>query len=232
MAQPDSKIQVIVFDVDDTLYPERQFVQSGYRAVADQLRRTLAREDRFEDWLWERFVNGKTDGAFDALNEHFHLDLDADAIARLVEHYRFHAPAITPFEGIHSLLKQLRATYRLGVLTDGPARMQLHKIKALGLVECFDDSLVILTGALGPGCGKPSLAGFELIAKRAGVAHHACAYVGDNPAKDFVAPNALGWRTIQYHREWQVHAHKPAAAGGEAKFVVRSDDDFLRALRA
>jgi len=160
------------------------------------------------------------------------LDLDTVAIAQLVERYRFHIPDITPFETIPSLLKQLRLSYRLGVLTDGPARMQLHKIKALGLVECFDDSLVILTDALGPGCGKPSLAGFELIAKRTGVAHSACAYVGDNSAKDFVAPNALGWRTIQYHREHQGHAHKPVAAGGEAKFVVRSDAEFLLALRA
>jgi len=230
VSQHSSEIQVVVFDVDDTLYPERQFVRGGYVAVAERLRKELVREDRFEEWLWRRFLDGRTAGAFDDLNEQFHLHLDAAAITRLVDCYRFHIPVITPFEGIPAVLRRLGETRRLGLLTDGPARMQLHKIKALGLPECFDDRLVVLTDALGPGCAKPSPAGFEQIAARANVPHAACAYVGDNPAKDFVAPNALGWRTIQYHRERQVHARKPVAPGGEPTFVVTGDEELIRCL--
>jgi putative hydrolase of the HAD superfamily len=228
--QSNSEIQVVVFDVDDTLYPERQFVRSGYHAVADVLRKKLARDDPFEDWLWGRFLDGKTAGAFDDLNEQFQLGLDAAAIVQLVERYRFHVPAIAPFEGVLALLQRLRETYRLGLLTDGPAQMQQNKIEALGVSKYFDERLVVLTDELGADCGKPDPAGFERIAEEANVPHAGCVYIGDNPAKDFVAPNALGWRTIQYRRDDQVHAHKPVAPGGEAGFTVTSDEELVHCL--
>lgn len=230
MSQPTGKIQVVVFDVDDTLYPERQFVRSGYHAVAEFLRSEQAREDRFEDWLWRRFLDGRVAGAFDDLNAHFQLRLPPADIARMVERYRFHVPDIAPFAGIPALLKRLAKTHRLGVLTDGPARMQRNKIAALGVADDFDERLIVLTDDAGPGCGKPSPAGFERIVETAGVSHAACAYVGDNPAKDFVAPNALGWRTIRYRRDHQVHSHNPTAPGGEPQVTVTNDEELIRCL--
>ena len=224
-------IQVVIFDVDDTLYPEREFVRSGYRAVATFLRNKLHRNDPFEDWLWERFLHGQTRGAFNALNEQFGLKFDAPALSRLVEIYRFHIPKLTPFEDIPPLLAVLKDSCRLGILTDGPAQMQMNKLKALGLLTFFDDQLVILTDSLGSECSKPNPTGFEQIAAHAAVPHSACAYIGDNPAKDFVAPNALGWRTIRYHRDHQVHAHNPTAPGGEPHIIVTSDEQLLAALR-
>ena len=64
-----------------------------------------------------------------------------------------------------------------------------------------------------------------------GSPHGACAYVADNPEKDFVAPNALGWRTIQYLRPGQIHAHKPPAPGGEPQSRVRSPGDLAAGLK-
>ena len=37
-----SKLEAVVFDLDDTLYPERSYVLSGFSAVADWAERTLA----------------------------------------------------------------------------------------------------------------------------------------------------------------------------------------------
>lgn len=230
MSHPQQEISLVVFDLDDTLYPERQFVRSGYAAVAERLRREWNRTERFEDWLWRRFLDGKTARAFDELNEIFRLGLKAADIARLVEEYRFHMPTLQPYESVPSLLETLGQTFRLGLLTDGPARMQLHKIKALGLLERFDAELVVLTDTLGPAAGKPSPMGFELLTVRANVAPVACAYVADNPVKDFVAPNALGWRTIRYRRDGQIYADCPVAPGGEPGFVVENDTQLLAAL--
>jgi len=100
------------------------------------------------------------------------------------------------------------------------------KFDALGLADYFD--AVIFTESLGPDrkYWKPSPEGFEIAAERLAVDHRACCYVADNPAKDFVAPNALGWRTIQLLLPEQVHSHRPAPEGGAAWTVVRSVEEL------
>jgi putative hydrolase of the HAD superfamily len=228
-----SIIQAVFFDLDDTLYPERQFIRSGYRAAAEKLRKDYSRHETFEDWLWERFLAGRSDRAFDALNDHFHLNLNEWRIARLVEAYRFHFPDdIAPFAGVWELLSRLDRSCRLGLITDGPARMQQNKIDALGLSDILEESLILLTDTLGPDCAKPNPAAFLLAAERLAMPPEALAYVADNPAKDFIAPNALGWLTIQYLREGQIHVHKPAPPAGEPKVIVHSDEELLNVLDA
>jgi putative hydrolase of the HAD superfamily len=228
MADDESGILAVVFDIDDTLYPERDFVRSGYHAIAEHLRSQLSRDEPFEDWLWRRFLSGETARAFDDLDSHFQLSLSQPAIGELVKVYRFHIPDITPFDGIEAVLKQLSGRVRLGIVSDGPARMQRNKLQALSLASYFD--AVILTDELGPGAGKPSPVGFEIAREELGVPHGACAYVSDNPAKDFIAPNRLGWRTIRYLREGQVYADCTPPLGGEAQQTVQNDTELLTAV--
>jgi hypothetical protein len=56
------------------------------------------------------------------------------------------------------------------------------------------------------------------------------AYISDNPSKDFVAPNRLGWRTIQLAYPGQVHAHLPAPEGGRPQFVARLPGEVYQIL--
>ena len=42
MAKASAKIHAVVFDLDDTLYLERYYVRSGYRAVAEHLQQLMA----------------------------------------------------------------------------------------------------------------------------------------------------------------------------------------------
>ena len=234
MSDQTPKTRAVVFDLDDTLYAERDYVRSGYRAVGEHLRRSQAAiEDQDPaGWLWDRFLSGRTDGAFDALSEHFALGLSESQIGELVEVYRSHRPDISPREGIDRLLDGLAGRKRLGLLTDGFLPAQQLKFDALGLADYFD--AVIFTESLGPDrkYWKPSPEGFEITAERLAVSHRACCYVADNPAKDFVAPNALGWRTIQLLLPEQVHSHKPAPEGGEAQTVVRSVEELRDELVA
>ena len=101
------QIKAVIFDLDDTLYSERQYVQSGYAAVGRHLRKALARNEAFEDWLWDRFCGGQLAGAFDALNDRFKLRLADAKIGELVRVYREHDPQIRPFEGTGELLGHL-----------------------------------------------------------------------------------------------------------------------------
>lgn len=221
-------IQAVVFDLDDTLYAERDYVRSGYRAVARHLRRVLTRDEAFDDWLWRRFQAGLAGGAFDALNEHFQLGLDARAITELVGVYRDHKPDIHPRPGVAELLGRLRSRCRLGLLSDGFLPAQRLKLDAMGIAPMLD--AVVFTEEMGRQFWKPAPDGFDAIRAKLNIPHEACAYVGDNPAKDFVAPNSLGWRSIQLLCPGQIHSDNAAPEGGTAQIVIASLDELEAAL--
>jgi putative hydrolase of the HAD superfamily len=179
--------------------------------------------------MWDLFLGGQTVKTFDATSAHFKLGLGPPQIAELVEVYRNHAPAIAPYSGIPHLLSLLRERVRLAVLSDGFLPAQWLKLEALKLERFFD--CVLFTEELGRECWKPSPAGFAAVAERLAVPGESCAYVADNPAKDFVAPNRLGWRTIQYLRPGQLHAERPAPPDGPPQSVVHTPDGLMAALR-
>jgi putative hydrolase of the HAD superfamily len=210
----------VIFDLDDTLYYERDYVRSGYRAVAEHLRETLGRGGAMDEWLWDRFCRGESAGAFDALNEAFSLGLDGRGVEKLVAVYRTHRPDIVPIHGVGRLLDDLGSRAELGVVSDGYLPAQQYKLEALGLGERF--GAVVFTERLGREFWKPSPAGFARVADALDVRPVDCTYVGDNPAKDFLAPNRLGWRTVQLLLAGQVHSLRPAPPGGEPLHVVRS----------
>ncbi len=222
------KIEAVVFDLDDTLFPERQYIRSGYDAIGRHLCKALGRDEPFAQWLWMRFVSGKVQGAFDALSENFGLDLSKSQIGELVEVYRQHVPEILPFGGIADFLGKLRSLYKIGLLSDGFMPAQEMKFNALGIDRFFDE--VLFTETLGRDAWKPSTIGFTKLSRRLGVADARSVYVGDNPAKDFVAPNKLGWLSVQWIRPGQVHSHKPAPDGGEPMRQVRSPGELYELL--
>ena len=213
--QPTQKIRAVVFDLDDTLFAERDYVLSGYRAVAKFLRENSGRAKNFENWLWERFLAGRSKNSFDAMNEHFNLGLDKAGICKLVEVYRNHMPQIQAMPGMVQLLGLLRENYKLGLLSDGFLPAQQLKLQALGIERFFDE--VVFTESLGRKFWKPSPSGFELLAKRLDVPHSACAYIADNVGKDFIAPNKLGWRTIRFVFPGQVYADKITITNNSAE---------------
>lgn len=219
-----SVIQAVVFDLDDTLYAERDYVRSGYRAVAEHVRNALGRDEAFEEWLWQRFQAAQASGAFDAMNEHFGLGLDTGSIAALVGVYRNHLPDISPRPGAVEVLRRLRRRCRLGLLSDGFLPAQRLKLDALGFAPMLD--AVVMTEEMGRQCWKPAPDGFEAIRAMLGVAGEACAYVADNPAKDFIAPNRLGWQSVQLLCPGQIHSHNPAPKCGKPHVVIASLEEL------
>ncbi len=223
-------IRAVVFDLDDTLFLERNYVRSGFAAVGEYLRLKTARRSAFERWMWRRFVSGRRDAMFDALAERFDLGLTGKEIRRLVGVYRRHRPDIRPCRGVETVLANLRRRrMKLGLLSDGFLPAQRLKLEALGLAKYFNK--VVFTERIGRSAWKPSPRGFESIRRALGVPHAGCVYVADNPAKDFLAPNGLGWLTIQWRRNGQVHADKPAPQGGKAQRIIRSGPELLRLVQ-
>lgn len=190
--------QAVVFDLDDTLYPEREYVLSGFRAVAQWAEQELA--VGFEQGyaglhgLFEQGARGDTFNRWAAM----HGCDPATLAPECVRVYREHQPALTPFEGVPELLAALRAHYRLGLLSDGYLEVQRRKLAGLQLAEYFD--AVVFSDEFGRAAWKPSPQPFVALAQRLSLPAAAAVYVADNPAKDFLGARRAGMASIWLRR--------------------------------
>jgi putative hydrolase of the HAD superfamily len=217
-------IHGVVFDLDGTLYLERDFVRSGLAASAAWLAREHGVGGLFEH-AWPRFEAGARGRLFDQALAALEVAATPELIARLIAVYRAHAPAIALAPEVVRLLERLHARGPLALLTDGYHATQRQKVKALGLERWCRP--IVYTDALGRAHWKPSPKGFLAIQDALGLAPAALVYVADNPAKDFRAPRALGWRTIRLCRPQGEHARAvPASAADDADCVIGALDQL------
>lgn len=217
---------ILVFDLDDTLYLERDFVRSGFNAVGAHVAQTLG-IGGFGDTCWDLFAGGTRSNVFDAALVQAGLAQDADIIARLVDVYRNHSPEITMAEDAAAFLSNGDRSTR-AIITDGPEMTQKAKIAGLGIGGDF--GLILTTGSWPAGYGKPHPRAFSQIMGWSGAAPERHVYIADNPAKDFLAPRQLGWRSIQVNRPGRIHDPVPPAAPYAAEAEITSFDELPRIL--
>ena len=225
---PAGEIRAVIFDLDDTLYPERSYVFSGFAAVAAAFADLLGDATAAARDMRRFFDPDRRSRVFNALLAERGVDPDPELIDRLVAIYRAHAPTIQLRGDADAALSRLGGRYQLGVITDGPPVQQRAKIDALGLADRVER--IIVTGELGSGFAKPHPRAFEMMAASLAVDARRCVYVADNAAKDFIAPNALGWMTIQVRRPDGIYRETPAPPGGAPRFVVEMLDEIDRLL--
>lgn len=218
--------RAVIFDLDDTLYLERDYALSGYQFVAERFRERLGGDAaRAAAAMRHVLAHGDRRRVFDDALRALGIARNAALIQEMADAYRHHPPRIRLAEDAARALRRLRRTARLGIISDGPAYQQRSKYEALGVASLVD--VVVLTDELGVGLGKPHPRAFELIATQLGVAATDCTYVGDNPTKDFVAPNQLGWTTIRIARHGGIYADAPVSPGGAPMRTITSLDELL-----
>jgi putative hydrolase of the HAD superfamily len=198
-----------VFDVDDTLYLERDYVRSGFHAAGVWAEKELGVPDFSERALREFQCGGRGD-IFDRVLASYGLS-DIVAVGHLVQAYRSHVPSITLLPDASQCLSVLRPHCHLAIITDGAVDSQRNKVHALGLTQKVD--LIVLTGEWGAEFSKPNPRSFEYVQQQLTVSPECCVYIGDNPSKDFATPRGLGWRTVRIRREGGLHFRSDAAAG-------------------
>ena len=199
----------VVFDIDDTLYLESDYVRSGFRATGAWVSEHLGIEGFF-DHAWNAFQRGDRGTIFNSALSELGIADTPNLVTDLVEVYRGHDPQIELTQDALVCLDRLRGNVHIGVITDGPAESQRAKARALDLQRWHPE--LIVTAELGPGLGKPHPRAFELIEERTGCSGAACAYVADNPIKDFVAPRQLGWLTVRVRRPGALHEDMESGA--------------------
>jgi putative hydrolase of the HAD superfamily len=221
--------RLVVFDIDDTLYQERDYVRSGFTAAGAWARAELGVADLGER-AWSAFEAGTRRTIFDEVLTAAGVEITPDIVPSLVEVYRSHTPDICLLDDARAWLDACPADVAVAVVTDGPLASQQAKARALGLDRWAGH--VVFTEALGPGRGKPHPAAFQLLERRTGLAGAACAYVADNPAKDFRAPHAMGWRTVRVCRPGGLHARVPSGDDVDEEIVTLAELDAALARTA
>ena len=213
----------LVFDLDDTLYAERDFALSGFQAAATMAEATFGLECNAARSIQQHMTNLLDSGHLGRL---FAIALAAvqpdhtpEQLAAFVKAYRDHTPAITLFDDAKLALERYGGN--LGLITDGTHAVQQSKVAALGIARHF--GTIVFTEALGGRAfSKPNPKAYELVRDVLGKPGDTFVYIGDNPAKDFLAPNTLGWTTIMVRRPGvpRIHTHSETIAGGEPHHVI------------
>ncbi len=206
-------IKAVIFDLDDTLYRELDFVNQSFRKVAEAMSEYLegkqSPEELFQEMvnLMEREGRGEI---FDRLCEKYGVDMPVDGLVKL---YRETRPVLKLYPDGEEILEYLKEKgIKTGLITDGNSQVQHHKIEALGLDKRLDTVLV----SYDIGKKKPDPEVYRYCLEKLGCEPGEAVYVGDNPLKDFIGARRLGMKTIRIIRPEGMHMRRTAQEGYEA----------------
>lgn len=221
--------KLVIFDLDDTLYDERSFVESGFLAVSRFLEKQygINAEQCQAIQLSLLDANGRGQVFNDLVRL---LGLPQSLVFRLVSIYRSHPPKLSLLEGASDSLELSGelANMKPHLVTDGNRLVQRKKVAALGLGDVLGRAWY--TRDFSVNSEKPCAEVFrKLLASEKLEASNAI-YVGDDPNKDFVPMNLLGGTSIRLRRG-RFQDHEPVNSNYAADYSV-SDHKELQELLA
>lgn len=175
---------VVVFDLDDTIHPEAEFVLSGFKAVAElfpdeknKIFRHLSTAFAFGEPPIDRLIHQMPDL----------LNLKS----KMLETYREHFPELKANPEVISILAEIRQKAKaMALITDGRKTSQRNKIQALGIEKFFDHIFI------SEECGFSKLESFAFDTLEGLYPGSGFIMLADNPAKDFNIPHKKGWKCI------------------------------------
>lgn len=187
----------LIVDLDDTLYARRQFLQSGFRAVAAHAATAHGIDAALLlATLTAALDEGDSSRALQRLcAEHALPQTD---VQQLLQVFRDHTPTLAFDDDVAPALRRLRAAgWRIVILTNGLPSVQERKLTALGAAALVDH--VVFAEQFAPK-GKPAAETFRHALQRLGLPAGRCVCVGDDPVNDIAGARALGLRTIRIVR--------------------------------
>lgn len=189
--------RAVIFDLDDTLYPQRRFVLSGFSAVARHLAAQYGVSSAEAFTILCRVFRSPDRGREIQMCLQ-RLDLPTSITAELVERVRAHRPSLRLPSGTREVLGALRPDWRIGIVTNGRPPIQAAKIDALGLGALTD--VLVYAAEHGTGRGKPDAEPFEAALTRLGVEPRRAVFVGDSEECDVRGAAAVGLHTVRVSR--------------------------------
>lgn len=197
---------VVAFDLDDTLFRERDFCRSGFQFLCNPDLYRVSGVAPYPSRETLLALSREMDGEISARRNPF---VPFERLFRpLVEQgggawnlqghiaaYRSHRPERLSFaaDSLSLITALAEAGVRMALITDGRSVTQRRKIEALGLDRFISPNMILISGETGS--DKHSRDMFVSVVREFPEAS-GFFYVGDNPLKDFYHPNLLGWKSV------------------------------------
>ncbi|SDH07498.1 putative hydrolase of the HAD superfamily [Pseudomonas benzenivorans] len=220
-------VQLITFDLDDTLWDVTPVMQDAEAALRNWLAmhaprlggvpvehlwairaRLLQGEPALKHRLSElrrRILFHALEGAGYSHDEALVLAEGGFQVFLAARHQ------VELFAEVHPTLEILANRFTLGVITNGNA-----DVRRLGLADYFQFALC----AEELGVGKPDPKPFQEALKRTGVAAQHAVHIGDHPSDDIAGAQAAGLRAIWFNpqgRAWEAEQAPDAQIGSLAE---------------
>ncbi|WP_138731692.1 HAD family hydrolase [Modestobacter excelsi] len=217
----------VVVDLDDTLYPQAEYLASAAAAVGEAAGAAGLDGGAVHAALRRELATGSDAGG---TIDRALLAVGVPAaelpgyVPALVATFTGHTPPrLVPYPGVEEALRALAAAAPLACLTDGNPVIQAAKLTATGLLPLLP--VVVVTDALGGrGVRKPHPAGIEAVASALGVPAARLLVIGDRPGKDVAVAAAVGARAIRVRQgEYAAAPDSPSAWAVAGSFPAAAD---------
>ena len=217
-------IRAIVFDMDDTLYKESDYLKSGFKLL-DKWVIENYKISGFYDTANNLFNSGENKLIFNKALEKLHINYDEKTIMDMLNIYRSHEPEIQLLNEADWVINNLINTIKIGLISDGYLISQKKKVEALKLNQKFHS--IVLSDEYGRENWKPSSTPYENTCKNLNCGPYECVYIGDNSKKDFITAKKLGWTTVHIKRPNGIYFHEVVESEYKAHFEINNLKELL-----
>lgn len=222
-------IKGVIFDLDDTLISEREYIKSGFKSVANKISNDYKKNEcKIYEVLYSEFeIDSKN--VFNRVLDKLSLEYDKSYILELINTYRSHIPNIKLYDDAIYIIKELyNKDIKLGIITDGYAITQRNKLQVLDIDKYFE--YIIVTDELGREFWKPHKKSYEMMKNNLGLEYEELVYIGDNITKDFITPNQLGMNTIMIERKEGIYSNIKTDIEYRADITINRLDELVNIL--
>lgn len=185
-----ANVRGIVFDLDDTLISQKQWILDKLEALHEEFQERLPPKREWFALAMSKVEEGSHRRLLDDLGQE--LGWEPAFIEHLIKAYRVLVPnraRLYP-DVVPTFGELKRLDLRLGLLTDNPPASQRQKIEASGLAPWFDS--IVFTRERNH--EKPNSELFQYVASEMGVAVDDLVMVGDNLYRDIQGALDSGYR--------------------------------------
>lgn len=222
-------IKAVIFDLDDTLISEKEYVNSGFQAVSEEISYRYNLDCKYVVKIMNELFDISSKYVFNRLLEFFNIEYSNDEIIDLINIYRNHKPNIKFFDDVLPTINYLKIKrIKLGIITDGYKETQIRKVEALKCREIFDE--IIITDELGREFWKPHKKAYEMMAEKLEVKYNEIIYVGDNEVKDFKGAKALGILTIKVERSNGIYKSIESEKEFQPQYKVKNIKEIKKVI--